>query len=71
MPSDRSADRHATPRHPVGMPQDEWDEFGELVGDRNRSAVLRKAVRALLGKPGARMPKRSDYQPKVKPAEPT
>lgn len=61
MASDRSADRHTTPRRPVSLGE-EWAELGQLVGDRNRSEVIRQLVRAFLKKPGAKMPKRSDYE---------
>lgn len=71
MPSDRSADRHITPRRQTGIDDPDWDELGRIVGDRNRSAVVAQLVRAFLKRPGARMPKRSDYEPKVKPTDPT
>lgn len=58
-------DRHTTPRYAIGVPKDEWDDFGALVGDRNRSEVVRRAIRALLRRPGARMPKPSDFEPKA------
>jgi len=61
MATDRSADRHTTPRRPVSLGE-EWAELGQVVGDRNRSEVIRQLVRAFLKKPGAKMPKRSDYE---------
>jgi hypothetical protein len=54
-------DRHTTPRYAIGVPKDEWDEFGKLVGDRNRSEVVRRFIRALIRRPGARVPKPSDF----------
>jgi len=57
-----STDRHRTPRRPIGVPDDEWDELGRLVGDRNRSDVVRSFIRALLRRPGARMPRPADFE---------
>lgn len=57
------SDRHATPRRPIGIPNDEWDDLGKLVGERNRSEVVRQFVRALLRRPGVRMPKPTDFKP--------
>jgi|GEM_PF-1960905 len=59
MPKDRSADRHATARHIISVEAELWDEFGTVVGARNRSAVIRDLLAAFLGKPGAKMPRRS------------
>jgi metal-responsive CopG/Arc/MetJ family transcriptional regulator len=59
-----TAGRHTTPRRVVSIPDDEWDDLGELVGKRNRSEVVRAMVRAFLARKGARMPRRSDYEPK-------
>lgn len=59
-----TAGRHTTPRRVVSIPDDEWADLGDLVGARNRSEVVRAMVRAFLGRKGARMPRRSDYEPK-------
>jgi metal-responsive CopG/Arc/MetJ family transcriptional regulator len=59
MAKDRSADRHTTARHVVSVEDDLWHEFGEAVGERRRSEVVRDMIRAYLGKPGAHMPRRS------------
>lgn len=39
-----------------------WTELGEVVGDNERSEVTRRLWAAFLKRPGARMPKRSDYE---------
>lgn len=39
---------------------DEWVELGELVGDRQRSEVIRELVSWYLRKPGAKQPKRPE-----------
>jgi hypothetical protein len=67
MAKDRSEDRHATPRRVFSVSDDLWDEFGEAVGERQRSEYLRLLIAAFLGRPGAKMPKR----PKVPDAKPT
>ena len=43
MPSDRSQDRHATPRRIISAPDDLWREYGELCTEEatNRTADLR------------------------------
>ncbi len=70
MAKDRSEDRHALRRHMVGFDDADWDDFGKLVGgDPERGEVLRRIVRALLGRPGAKMPRRRDYEDKKKPAD--
>lgn len=63
MPQDRSKDRHK-PRATIADMEDEWRELGEVVGDGNRSEVVRQLVRAFLKRPGAKIPRRSDYEPK-------
>lgn len=63
MAKDRNEDRHAQHRHMVGFEDDDWRDFGELVGgDPQRGEVLRQVVKALLGRPGAKMPRRRDYE---------
>ena len=44
---------------------DEWEELGRLVGDGNRSKVVRQLVRAFLKRPGVKMPRRKDYEKPV------
>lgn len=60
MTRDRSLDRHRTARHVISVEDDLWTEFGEAVGERGRSEVIRELIRAYLRKPGASMPKRPD-----------
>lgn len=63
MPEDRSKDRHSY-RVSFVLSKQEWQEFGDLlaVKDDNRSEVLRQFVRAMLGRPGVKMPRRRDYE---------
>lgn len=42
----------------VRIPPPLWREFGQAVGDDNRSAVLRDFMRWFVGEPGARKPRR-------------
>jgi len=63
MPEDRSKDRHKF-RASIADVGDLWKEFGQLVGDGNRSKVIRQFIAAMLGRPGVRMPRRRDYPPK-------
>lgn len=51
-------DRHTTSRRVISLDEDLWNELGEAVGDRGRSAVIRELVAAYLGRPGAKMPRR-------------
>jgi hypothetical protein len=63
MAKDRSEDRHAWHRHFVGFDDSDWEDFGELVGgDPERGDAIRQFVRALLKRPGAKMPRRKDYE---------
>lgn len=39
-----------------------WTELGQVVGDNERSEVTRQLWAAFLKRPGARMPKRSNYE---------
>jgi metal-responsive CopG/Arc/MetJ family transcriptional regulator len=61
MPEDRSKDRHK-PRATIAGIEDVWDEFGQVVGDKNRSEVVRQMIAAFLKRPGVRMPRRKDYE---------
>lgn len=47
-----------TPRRVIRIEQDLWDEFGRLVGEGNRSAVIREFIRWAIREPGATLPKR-------------
>jgi hypothetical protein len=69
MAKDRSEDRHAGHRHMVTFDDADWADFGELVGgDPARGEVLRQFVRAMLGRPGAKVPRRRTYE-KTPPPE--
>ena len=47
-----------TPHRPIRVEDDLWEEFGRLVGPRNRSAVIREFIRWYVRKSGAKLPKR-------------
>lgn len=49
-----------TPLRPVRVEDDLWREFGQLVGERRRSAVIRDFIRWYVGEKGARLPARPD-----------
>lgn len=61
----RAKDTHTTNRV-VRVPDDDWTDFGELVGTRHRSALLRQFIAWYLRRPGAKLPKR----PEPKEAQP-
>lgn len=50
---------HTTAR-PVRIPEEDWSEFGALVGDRERSRILREFIAWYLRRPKAALPKRPD-----------
>lgn len=52
---------HTTAR-PVRIPEEDWVEFGVLVGDRERSRILREFVAWYLRRPKATLPKRPEPQ---------
>ncbi len=57
-------DRHKLPNYTVRLEAEDWKEFGEMLarkGDK-RSEVVARFVRAMLGRPGAKMPRRRDYE---------
>ena len=49
-----------TPARPVRIPEDDWVEFGKLVGNRERSRILREFIAWYLRRPKAALPKRPD-----------
>lgn len=62
MAKDRTGDRHAQHRHMIGFDDDVWEELGRVVGgDPERGEVIRRLVAAFLKRPGAKMPRRSNY----------
>lgn len=69
MPDDRSKDRHK-PRATIASADDDglWTELGEVVGENKRSEVTRALWAAFLKRPGAKMPRRSQYEKKAPPA---
>ncbi|WP_433730780.1 hypothetical protein ACQP2Y_20995 [Actinoplanes sp. CA-051413] len=66
MPQDRSKDRH-NPRVSIVNENGLWEELGRVVGDKERSEVTRRLWAAFLKRPGARIPRRSDYEPPKQP----
>lgn len=58
-PGDRlELERHVMSRHALSIPDDLWEELGQVVGVNRRSQLIRDLVAWHIGKPGARMPKR-------------
>lgn len=55
----RAKDTHTTNRV-VRVPDDDWQAFGEAVGERERSRVLREFIAWYLRRPKAALPKRPD-----------
>jgi hypothetical protein len=39
---------------------DEWDELGEVAGQRKRASVIRQLLHWYLRRPGAKLPERPD-----------
>lgn len=49
-----------TRARPVRIPEDDWAAFGVLVGDRERSRLIREFIAWYLRRPKASLPKRPD-----------
>ncbi|MFI5938025.1 hypothetical protein [Actinoplanes sp. NPDC051494] len=62
---DQPADRHVRKRRPIGLDDEDWKELGAVVGDKQRSELVRQLVRAFLKRPGVKIPRRKDYEPSV------
>lgn len=56
-----------TRHRPIRIDGELWAAFGKLVGERNRSEVIRDFIRWYVGERGAKLPER----PKRRPAAPT
>jgi len=67
MPKDRSQDRHQTDRHAISVSGRLWQQFGDLVGPRQRSAVIRDLIRRYVA--GEPMPLRPE--PRGRPKKTT
>ncbi|MFI8301521.1 hypothetical protein ACIGCZ_37065 [Streptomyces nigra] len=52
---------HTTAR-PVRIPEEDWTDFGVLVGERERSRLLREFIAWYLRRPKAALPKRPSEQ---------
>lgn len=59
--------RRITKRRQIGIDDTDWDELGDLVGDGNRSDLVRTLVRAFLRRPGVKMPTRAQYEAEQPP----
>jgi hypothetical protein len=46
-----------TRHRPIRVDDELWAAFGALVGDRNRSAVIREFLRWYVGERGAKLPR--------------
>ncbi|MES9522412.1 hypothetical protein [Streptomyces capoamus] len=55
----RAKETHTTNRV-VRVPDADWEEFGQLVGERNRSQLLREFIAWYLRRPKSTLPKRPD-----------
>lgn len=53
----RAKDTHTTNRV-VRIPDDDWDDLGEIAGERHRSEVIRSLIHWYLRRPGAKLPDR-------------
>lgn len=51
-------DRHTTPRRVISVGDGPWAKFGEIVGERNRSDVIRQFIDWYVREPGAKFPDR-------------
>jgi hypothetical protein len=58
---------HTTAR-PVRIPQEDWDDFGALVGERERSRLVREFIAWYLRRPKATLPKRPEVTEEAVPA---
>jgi hypothetical protein len=47
-----------TRARPIRIPPEDWADFGALVGDRERSQLIREFVAWYLRRPKATLPKR-------------
>jgi hypothetical protein len=56
--ADGKSSRHTMFRIVVSMPDDQWGRLGRLIGERNRSGLLRQFVAWYLREPGAKLPER-------------
>lgn len=53
----RAKDTHTTNRV-VRVPDADWEELGQLVGERNRAQLIREFIAWYLRRPKAVLPKR-------------
>lgn len=64
MPADRSKDRHRHKRYTIDLGDDGelWDEIGREIGSEERAKIWRRFAAAFLKRPGAKIPRRKDYE---------
>jgi hypothetical protein len=55
----RAKDTHTTNRV-IRVPDDDWADLGELVGDRQRAQTIRAFIEWFLQRPGADLPARPE-----------
>jgi hypothetical protein len=53
----RAKDTH-TPNRVIRVEDEDWEEFGDAVGVRQRAEAIRNFIRWYLHRPGAHAPKR-------------
>ncbi|MEU4410698.1 hypothetical protein AB0F88_39860 [Streptosporangium sp. NPDC023963] len=49
-----------TPHRPIRVDDELWEKFGQLVGERNRAAIVREFIRWFVRERGAKLPRRPD-----------
>ena len=58
-----------TRHRPIRVDDDLWAAFGAIVGDRNRSAVIREFIRWYVSERGAKLPRPPKPAPDVEPSD--
>jgi hypothetical protein len=62
MAYDEPMTENHTPMRPIRVADRPWCVFGALVGDRDRSRVVREFIAWYIREPGARLPQRPTPQ---------
>jgi len=63
VPGEGAANWEVTKNRVVRIPDDEWEEFGTLVGPRKRTQVIRALMAWYMRRPGAKLPERPPKPP--------
>lgn len=58
-----------TPGRNIRVPDERWERFGELVGERGRGEVINAFIAWMNREPGAKQPKRPPVADEAAPAE--